>query len=115
MVGFIKNHFYKNELAKHVKPRKRFRLKIKNVEPDVLLEYSKNNFLQLDKFIQDIEPNRHTIPVLLKKYIKQNARIIGFNIDPKFGSALDGLMILDLNDVPQKMIDDLKKDFEICS
>ncbi|KAB1064857.1 lysophospholipid acyltransferase family protein [Salibacter halophilus] len=115
MVGFIKNHFYKDELAKHVKPRKRFRLKVKNVEPDVLLEYSKNNFLQLDKFIQDIEPNRHTIPVLLKKYMKQNARIIGFNIDPKFESALDGLMILDLKDVPQKMIDDLKKDFEICS
>jgi hypothetical protein len=55
----------------------------------------------------------YTIPVLLKRYIKQNAKIIGFNIDPKFNNALDGLMILDLKDAPEETIETMKKDLNI--
>jgi hypothetical protein len=53
------------------------------------------------------------VPVLLKKYIMQNAKIIGFNIDPKFNDALDGLMILDLEDAPKNTIDNLSKEMDI--
>jgi hypothetical protein len=48
--------------------------------------------------------------VLLKKYLKQNGKIIGFNIDPKFNNALDGLLILDLFDVPVDTISSLSKE-----
>ena len=67
----------------------------------------------MDKIISDIEPGHFTLPILLKKYIKQNAYIIGFNIDPKFNDALDGLMILDMNLVPPDTIRNLRKDFEL--
>ena len=50
------------------------------------------------------------MPVLLKKYLKQNGQIVGFNIDPKFNNALDGLMILDLFDVPPSTIAALSKE-----
>ena len=36
----------------------------------------------LDDLIAEIEPSSYRIPVLLKKYLKQNAKIIGFNTDP---------------------------------
>jgi len=36
------------------------------------------------------------MPVLLRQYLKLNARLIGFNVDPAFGDALDALMIVDL-------------------
>ena len=68
---------------------------------DVVLERS-NDLQQLDKFIASIEPNYLKVPILLKQYIKQNAKIIAFNVDPLFNNSLDGLMILDLNDVPQE-------------
>ena len=50
------------------------------------------------------------IPVLFKKYLKQNAKVIGFNTDPLFNDALDGLMILDIYDVPASTILSLMKE-----
>ena len=64
----------------------------------------------LDKMIGDIEPSSDKLPVLLKKYISLNAKIIGFNIDPKFNMCLDGLLILDIFDVPMKTIESLSKE-----
>jgi putative hemolysin len=39
------------------------------------------------------------VPVLLRQYLKLNAQLIGFNVDPAFGDALDALMIVDLTKV----------------
>ncbi len=36
------------------------------------------------------------VPILLRQYLKLNARLIGFNVDPSFGDALDALMMVDL-------------------
>ena len=36
------------------------------------------------------------VPILLRQYLKLNARLIGFNVDPNFGDALDALMMVDL-------------------
>ncbi|HKK60970.1 MAG TPA: hypothetical protein VJ951_00320, partial [Bacteroidales bacterium] len=41
---------------------------------------------------------------------KLNGKIIGFNVDPKFNNALDGLLILDLFDVPMETIASLSKE-----
>jgi hypothetical protein len=53
--------------------------------------------------------------VLLKKYIELNANIIGFNIDPKFNNCLDGLIILDLYEVPPDFLKALSKEFNDAS
>ena len=45
----------------------------------------------------------------MKQYIRQNARFLGFNLDPNFNNALDGLMILDIADVPTVTIDMLQR------
>jgi hypothetical protein len=45
------------------------------------------------------------VPVMLKQYSRQNAKFISFNIDPNFSNALDGLMILDLKNVPKDTLD----------
>lgn len=113
IIEFVKKNYFRADLAQYVKPKKKFKPKWKNVDAMALLENSGADFKALDKFVQDIEPQHFNIPVLLKKYIKQNARIIAFNVDPKFGHALDGLIILDMNDVPKETIDDLKKDFNL--
>ena len=54
--------------------------------------------------------NLFNMPVLLKKYLKLNGRIVSFNIDPKFNNALDGLLVLDLFDVPVDTISSLSKE-----
>lgn len=43
-------------------------------------------------------------PVLLKKYLTQNARVVGFNVDPLFGNSLDGFMYIDTSQLPEKTL-----------
>ena len=44
------------------------------------------------------------MPVLLRQYLKLNARLIGFNIDPDFGNALDAFMTVDLTTVDRRLL-----------
>jgi putative hemolysin len=111
IVAFIRQHYFDYELARWVKPKRKYSLDVKTLDAAALLENSKNDMKKLDRIIDDIEPAIKSAPVLLKKYIQQNAKIIGFNIDPDFSDALDGLMILNIDHVNQETIENLKKEF----
>lgn len=102
IVTLIEQYFFDHELAKHVEPRKPFKPKLQRIDPADLLATMANpsDLKQVDKILEDIEPEHFKLPILLKKYIKQNARIIAFNVDPSFNNALDGLMVLDLTELP---------------
>jgi hypothetical protein len=45
------------------------------------------------------------MPVLLRQYLKLNARLIAFNVDPDFGNVVDGLMFMDLRKMPTRVQD----------
>jgi len=110
IVEFFEKHYSNKILAQYVTPRKNFKIPIDyNIDNKTLLKDIGDDLDKLDKYIQDIEP-RFRIPVLLKKYISLNAKIIGFNVDPKFSDCLDGLMIVDIFDVPFKTIKSLSKE-----
>lgn len=109
MKFIIRNH-YNPELSGYITPRCKYRVETNDPDVDVMLEAASNDIAILDRMIGDIEPSSDKLPVLLKKYISLNARIIGFNIDPKFNMCLDGLLILDLFDVPMNTIESLSKE-----
>ena len=109
IIEFVKKHNYDHRLAKLVKPRKPYKVKLKDIDTDILIQNMDGEIAKLDNYIEEIEPEHYRIPVLMKKYIKQNAKIISFNVDPIFSDVLDGLMILDLKDVPDETIETLKK------
>ncbi len=111
IMEFVKRHYYDHELAAFVKPRTPYKTKVGQVDQDALLNATENDLKKLDKIISEIEPSSFTIPVLLKKYLHQNARILGFNLDPKFNNALDGLMLLDLHNLPAETVENLQKEF----
>ena len=52
----------------------------------------------VETLVKEIEAGRG-IPVLLRHYLKLNARLLGFSVDPEFGNVLDGLVLVDLLDV----------------
>ncbi|MBX2893907.1 MAG: lysophospholipid acyltransferase family protein [Cyclobacteriaceae bacterium] len=112
IVAFIQRHYFDQNLAQFIKPRKKYKVdKTILTEAATLLDSTGNDIKKLDKIIDDIEPAIKSAPVLLKKYIHQNARIIGFNIDPDFNLALDGFMILDIAKLPQETINNLNLDW----
>lgn len=112
LIDFVQSNHYNKELSKFVQPRKRFKVKHSMLEDLKLPEHSSLN--DLDKWIADIESDLR-IPVLLKKYLSLNAKIIGFNIDPKFNDCIDGLLLLDIFDVPFDVMMSFSKDFEDAS
>ena len=44
------------------------------------------------------------MPVLLRQYLRLNARFLGFNTDPAFGDVLDALMLVDLTQVSRAVL-----------
>jgi putative hemolysin len=109
IIKFIKEYHYNDKIAKYIRPRKKFTVSLHHLDTDILIE-SASDLNKLDRIIKDIETAQKNMPVLLKKYLKQNGQIVGFNIDPKFNNALDGLLILDLFDVPPSTIAALSKE-----
>lgn len=110
IVEFVKRYYYDTHLASFLEPRKPFKPTLDNIDIDLLLDQFGDSLSLLDNFIEDIEPNHFKIPVLMKQYIKQNARFISFNLDPNFSDVLDGFMILDLKEVPYATLEALQKE-----
>lgn len=54
------------------------------------------NIDEIEELIQEIENARRGVPILLRQYLRVNAKLLGFNIDPDFGDVLDGLMLCDV-------------------
>ena len=46
--------------------------------------------------IGQLENGQRGVPVLLRQYLKLGGLLLGFNLDRKFGDALDGLILVDL-------------------
>lgn len=62
------------------------------------------NVDEVDRLITAAECDGKRMPVLLRQYLKLNARLIGFNVDPAFSDALDALMIVDLVGVDRTIL-----------
>ena len=109
IMQYIRAHHFDKKLARYVRPRTRYNVPGFNVDEEVILENT-DDLNKFDRFIKEVEPNDYTMPILLKRYLKLNGRIIGFNLDPKFNDALDGMLVLDLYDVPMDTIASLSKE-----
>jgi putative hemolysin len=115
IVEFVKTYFFDEEMAKSIVPRKKFVVNTdKIIDRKIFIDSSERDINKIERIILDIEPG-YKLPVLLKKYMEINAKIIGFNIDPKFNNCLDGLMILDLYETPPDVIKGLSREMNDVS
>jgi len=58
----------------------------------------------VNTLIERAEADGKGMPVLLRQYLKLNARLVGFNVDPVFGETLDALMLVDLTAVDRPIL-----------
>jgi putative hemolysin len=101
MIQFLLEEYGDKELAQYVKPRNRIVME-DIIDREALLLTVKKEIKQMDKLIGQIEPMGLSMPILYKKYLAQNAKIIAFNRDPLFNNAIDGFMMLDIEKMPRE-------------
>lgn len=112
MVEFMKSHYYDPYVAQYVRPKKEFKVKLKDADKDFVFDEAKADLNKFDKFIDEIEPGALRLPVLLKKYIKQNAKLVAFNVDPLFNNSVDGLMYIKIADLPESTVKPVMEEFQ---
>jgi putative hemolysin len=108
IVDYINRNHFDHEMAQYVRPRKKFKVDFSSIDTDILMS-GEDSFKGLDNLISEVETRTMKVPVLLRQYIALNAKIICFNIDPKFADCLDGFLVLDLQKVPQDILEKLGK------
>ncbi|MCU0724609.1 MAG: lysophospholipid acyltransferase family protein [Planctomycetes bacterium] len=94
MREFLKENGHWSDLARFVRPRQSpppVRSRDLRACSRVVADID-----DLSHLVAGIEEDGKGVPVLLRQYLKLGARFLGFNIDPDFGDALDGLIMTDL-------------------
>jgi putative hemolysin len=108
---YIRKYHFNHYYGKYVNPinalpNAKFRF-VKSYLKDI------NSLELLDKLIIDLENKQRGLPVLVKRYLQVGAKVLAFNIDVDFNNSLDGLILLDLKNFPEKTLLMLSKDFNI--
>ena len=103
MIEFMRSHYYDSAVAQYIHPKNEFKVKLKDRDKHLFFDEVESDLNKLDKIIDDLEPQMR-LPVLIKKYIKQNAKVISFNVDPTFNDAIDGLMYIRISELPESTI-----------
>ena len=111
MIEFMKSHYYDPYVAQYIRPKKEFKIKLKDADKDFVFDETKADLNKFDRVIDELEPGLR-LPVLLKKYIKQNAKVVAFNVDPLFNNAIDGLMYIKIADLPESTVRPVMEEFQ---
>ncbi|UPZ16583.1 GNAT family N-acyltransferase [Flavobacterium humidisoli] len=113
MIEFMKSNYYDPYIAQYIHPKKAYKVKLKDADKDFIFDEAESDLNKFDKIIDELEPGNLRLPVLIKKYIKQNARVVAFNVDPLFNNAIDGLMYIRIADIPESTMKPVIEEFQI--
>ena len=112
MIEFMRSHYYDPFLAQYITPKKEFKVKLNDADKEFVFDETSADLNKFDKLIEEVEPGALRLPVLIKKYIKQNARVVSFNVDPLFNNAIDGLMYIKVKDIPASTVQPVLEEFQ---
>jgi len=100
LVQFLQRYRFDGDLARLVRAR--------NPLPpprDPAATRSVQTLDEVSALVRGIERDGKDVPVLLRQYLKLNAKLLGFSVDPTFGGVLDGLLVVDLAEVEPVLLE----------
>lgn len=115
IIDFVRQNYMDKRFASFAKPRNKVRMQSKNHDLRTIIEHAGGNIEKLDRSIKKLEINGLSVPVLLKKYLELNGRILDFNLDPAFNNCIDGLLLIDLLEIPVDVILSFSKELKDTS
>lgn len=96
--------FVEPELASKFKPRNPFQPDYLKVDIETLLAKNMDNIEMFDKFMFSLSNGNGRVPSLLRKYLKLNAKVLGFNVDTSFNDSFDILLFARIADFPENEV-----------
>jgi hypothetical protein len=100
IISYLQRHHFNADIATFFQARQEYFSTSAVDKLETVISVFNGELIRLDEFIAEIEPENYRLPVLIRKYINQNAQFIGFNLDPDFSNCIDGLMLLDIDKLP---------------
>lgn len=58
----------------------------------------------LSRRVAQLEPDQRGLPILIKEYVKLGGQFLAFSVDPDFGDALDGFVVVDLDRTSPRLL-----------
>ena len=105
LIAFLTINNYAVDLGKLIEPRNPPRVRpFPDFDYRRLTGTAVRDIDQVNELVREIEADQKALPVLLRQYLKLNATLLAFNVDPEFGNALDGLMLVDLTRVDHDIL-----------
>lgn len=96
LMAFLEMNCRHEQLSRLVLPRRPFRVGRQMEQQAQQWSRVAHDMEQADRIISELEGKAQGMPVLVRQYLKLNAKVLGFNVDPDFGHVLDALMYVDL-------------------
>ncbi|MEL6303582.1 MAG: lysophospholipid acyltransferase family protein [Bacteroidota bacterium] len=112
MIEFMKSNYWDPYVAQYIRPKKEFKVKLNDADKEFIFDETQADLNKFDRLLSEVEPGSLRLPVLIKKYIKQNARVVAFNVDPLFNNSVDGLMYIKISDLPESTVKPVMEEFQ---
>jgi putative hemolysin len=96
MLRYLRKDHYDATLSRLVRPRSPFRECSELRQHGDFAEGSLKDVEAIGDLISALERDGKGLPILLKHYLKMNARLLSFNVDAQFSDVVDGLILVDL-------------------
>ena len=95
IVDFLQENCFDDALSRQVRPRAGVQRRLATFwQRKELADLS--DIGAMSDVIGQLENGQRGVPVLLRQYLKLGGLLLGFNLDRKFGDALDGLILVDI-------------------
>jgi putative hemolysin len=102
---FFDERMREDELAGWIQPRRPFRQSLLRRWDCRSMCRALRDLDELAQPIADVEADGKGLPILLRQYAKIGGKMLGFNVDRKFSSVLDGLVVVDLRSTERAVLD----------
>ena len=104
IVQYLRRKLGNPEFSAFVKPRNPFKPKrILGLEKSAISANLRNTE-EVSALVSEIEDDGKGVPMLIKHYLKMNATLLSFNVDPDFSNVLDGLLMSDMTTTDPKLL-----------
>lgn len=96
LIAFLETHRALTRFAETVKPRNPPKLGDLHELDDDHARTVIRDVDEVDQAIHDLENGERAMPVLLRQYLRLDAKLLAFNVDADFGNVVDALLSVDM-------------------